>query len=185
MKHFLLLSLSTATIFLMASLNLNRLPGSAALADRLPNSPIRPIPKFQNSIKKFWLEASPVFYRNETIDLHFAAPNAPFLGVVDPSGHFFYLVYPIESATGGLKPVVESDLFIEMTSLKINTRSFKADPYQYGVSTNQPVFTKSGKYTFILGENLHVDNPDELAQVVVEYIHASRPAQIQPAVAMN
>lgn len=167
MKHLLFLGLSTATIFLASSLDLGHLPLPVA---------------GQSSAAKMWLEGAPVFYKGETIGLHFAAPNAPFLGMTDPSGHFFYLVYPRENATGGLKPVVESADFTQMTSLKIPTANFRADPYTYGVSKNQPVFTRSGKYTFIMGENLHVHNPDELEQVVVEYIHQNRPAQV---VAMN
>lgn len=128
------------------------------------------------STKKIWVDGAAVFYKNETIELRFAAPNAPFLGVVDPAGRFFYLVYPKEQATGGLKPVVESTDFTKMTSLKIQIDSVLADPYTYGASENRPVFTRSGKYTFIMGENLHVDDPDELEQVVIEYFHQNRPA---------
>ena len=132
-----------------------------------------------------WTDGPAILYKNEILELHFAAPNAPFLGLVDPSGHFFYLVYPGESVSGDLKPMVESERFIGMNSLKINPDSFEADPYRYGVLTNQPVFTTSGKYTFILGENLHVDDPELLDRVVINYIHASRPAKTEAVVAMN
>lgn len=175
MKHFLLFSLSTATIFLASSIKLERPAVSRPVLEFSADVPsVPPV--------KMWLETPPVFYKNETIELFFAAPNAPFLGVIDPAGHFFYLIYPKENATGGLKPLVESADFTQMVSLKINTFSLKADPYQYGVSENRAVFTRSGKYTFIMGENLHVHNPDELEQVVIEYIHGQRPAQV---VAMN
>lgn len=137
---------------------------------------------------KMWAKTA-VLYKGETIELHFAAPNAPYLGVVDPQGHFFYVVFPKETVVGNLKPLVESRRFASLQSLKINTRSLKADPYTYGVYTNQPVFTKSGTYTFILGENLHIDDPEFVEKLTVRYVHSRRPASTRPAsstdVAMN
>ena len=180
MKHLLLIGLSSITVFLASSPKLGKLPTAVEIHPVEVNVIAATVPT-----AKIWVESPAVFYKNETIELRFAAPNAPFLGVVDPSGHFFYLVYPKEQATGSLKPLVDSAHFIEMSSLKINTSTFKADPYTYGVSKNQPVFTKSGKYTFILGENLHVDDPELLDQLVIEYIHASRQSKPLATVAMN
>ncbi len=127
--------------------------------------------------QNFWVDGSDFFYKNDLIELRFAPPNAPFLGVLDPSGHFFYLVYPAENASGGLRPMAESADFEGLSRLEIAPDSFRADSYQFEVSENQPVFTRSGKYTFILGQNLHVDDPAELDQLVIEYIHQNRPAE--------
>lgn len=172
MKLFILLGLSTATAFFTNKMGFDAPhvfeKKGAAAACQISARPV--------SGKKIWVDGAAVFYKNETIELRFAAPNAPFLGVVDPAGRFFYLVYPKEQATGGLKPVVESTDFTKMTSLKIQIDSFLADPYTYGASENRPVFTRSGKYTFIMGENLHVDDPNELEQVAIEYFHQNRPA---------
>ncbi len=63
-----------------------------------------------------------------------------------------------------------------MKTLKISTGQLKADPYTYGVYENQPVFTCDGTYTFILGENLHVDDPALLSKVQVKYVHKPRTA---------
>ncbi len=124
-------------------------------------------------------------YKDETFRLYFATPHAPYLGIVDPEGRFFYLVFPAETAVGELTPLVESKRFVTLQSLAINTGSLKADPYTYGVYVNQPVFTQSGTYTFMLGENLHVDDPGFLDKVTVRYKHTRRPAWVTPNTAMN
>ncbi|MBK9336647.1 MAG: hypothetical protein IPM98_08640 [Lewinellaceae bacterium] len=133
---------------------------------------------------RMWANST-TLYKNERVDLHFAAPNAPYLGVVDPKGHFFYVVFPSATAEGQLKPLVDSKRFASMSSLTIHTGTLKADPYTYGVYQNQPVFTQSGTYTFILGENLHVDDPALVQKVTIKYIHKTRPASDPVVVAMN
>ncbi len=132
---------------------------------------------------KIWTDAT-VIYKGDSFSLHFRTPNAPYLGVVDPKGRFFYIVFPQESALGDLKPLVDSKHFAQMQTLKIGT-ALKADPYTYGVYENQPVFTCSGTYTFLLGENLHIDDPAFLSKVTIQYIHKPRPAHTVSSVAMN
>jgi hypothetical protein len=123
---------------------------------------------------KIWVENA-IIRGNDTIKLHFSTPNAPFLGVIDPDGHFFYVVFPSENSLGALLPVVESRDFVNKKIMLIAPKTFKADPYRYGVYTNLPVFTKSGKYTFIMGENLHVDDPDLLDKVEMQYVMEAKP----------
>ena len=115
-------------------------------------------------------------YKGETLDLHFTVPNAPYLGVIDPDGKFFYLVFPAADAVGKLQPLVDSETFAKLSILRISTATLKADPYTYGVYENQAVFTKSGTYRFICGENLHVDDEDEIQVVQIRYKHVARPA---------
>lgn len=122
-----------------------------------------------------WVDHN-IFFRGEHFLLHFNTPHAANLGVINPDGKFFYIVFPAENASGGLKPLVSSERFVGMDKLRINTAALKADPYVYGVTTNQPVFTKTGTYTFILGDNLHVDDPELLQSVAVYYVHSPRPA---------
>ena len=63
-----------------------------------------------------WVEKSPL-YQGETLELRFQAPNAPYLGVIDPTGHFFYIVFPAELSAGKLKPLVESRQFERLSTL--------------------------------------------------------------------
>lgn len=128
-----------------------------------------------------WVDKSECF-RDESFELHFKLPHPTTLGVVAPDGHFFYLVFPAECTSGKLTPLVSSETFSQMRSLTIFPSTLKADPYQYGVLENQPVFTRSGTYRFILGENLHVDDESALNMVSVQYNHKKRPApQTAPA----
>lgn len=133
---------------------------------------------------KMWIEKS-TLYQGETLQLHFRTPNAPFLGVTDPKGKFYYVVFPADQAVGKLKPLVSSQQFRNLSVLSISLAEFKADPYTYGVYENQPVFTQSGTYTFILGENLHTDQSSTLQKVVVQYHHQPRPRSGNTDVAAN
>ncbi len=122
-----------------------------------------------NVTSKIWVD-NKILRSNETLSLHFSAPNPPFLGVIDPDGHFFYIVFPSENSQGELQPVIESKDFVDLQTMLINPQTFTSDPYTYGIYTNMPVFTKSGKYTFIMGDNLHVHDPKLLDKVEVQYI---------------
>ncbi len=154
--------------------------GTASETDVIPSVAINRMPSAKQA--QMWAKTS-TLYKGESLELQFATPNASFLGVVDPSGHFFYVVFPGDAAVGNLKPLVDSEQFTALKSLKINTRSLKADPYTYGVYNNQRVFTQTGTYTFILGENLHVDDPEFVDKVSVKYVHAARPKAAD--IAMN
>ncbi|MEQ1747433.1 MAG: hypothetical protein ABMA02_18530 [Saprospiraceae bacterium] len=167
-----LISISLPLAALVATSTWSTKPTSSNPAEMSRPVPVElPAPK---KGAKIWASAA-TLYKNETFDLRFAAPNAPFLGVVDPSGHFFYLVFPTEASEGQLKPLVDSRSFLPMKALTIHTGSLKADPYMYGVYENQRVFTQSGTYTFILGSNLHVDDPTLVEKVAIKYVHKQRP----------
>ena len=120
---------------------------------------------------QLWLDKSECS-RGETFELHFAQPHATTLGVIDPDGKFFYLVFPAACTLGNLKPLVSSEDFEALSSLTINPATLLADPYTYGVLENKPVFTKSGVYKFILGDNLHVHDETELSTVALRYRHS-------------
>jgi hypothetical protein len=124
--------------------------------------------------RMMWTNNS-ALYKGETLRLHFRLPHPQYLGVIDPDGHFFYVVFPKENSAGKLKPFVSSERFEAMKTLKINTSKFKADPYTYGVLENKPVFTKSGRYRFLLGDNLHVDDASAVTILKVKYTHSARP----------
>ncbi len=126
------------------------------------------------TLPTLWVDKVECF-KDESIELHFALPHATSLGMIDPDGKFFYLVFPAECTIGNLKPLVSSEDFGHLNALTIWPATLKADPYIYGVLENQPVFTKSGVYRFILGDNLHVDDEHSLNMVSVRYKHKKRP----------
>ena len=114
-------------------------------------------------------------FKDESFELHFQLPHANTLGVMDPDGKFFYLVFPAACTIGRLKPLVSSEDFSQKTSITICPATLKADPYTYGVLDNQAVFTKNGVYRFILGDNLHVDDESGLNIVSINFKHKKRP----------
>ena len=113
-------------------------------------------------------------YKGEVLTLHFKVPHAAYLGVINPDGKFFYVVFSEASTSGNLMPYVPSEQFPSIATLKIKTTTFTADPYTYGVDENQPVFTKSGKYRFVLADNLHVDDEKGIQVLDVVYHHTSK-----------
>jgi hypothetical protein len=151
----------------------------------LPKSPAVSAPATPTGVDvkspEIWSNKGECF-KNETFNLYFAQPHASTLGVVDPDGKFFYLVFPAACAIGELKPLMSSEDFEHCSSITINPATLKADPYIYGVMENRPVFTKSGVYRFVLGDNLHVDDETVLNIVPVLYHRKSRPS---PAMVMN
>lgn len=155
--------------------------GAASLYEWAQNPATLPEKPVAESAARMWADDAAV-YKNEILQIHFSLPHPQFLGVIDPDGHFFYVVFPVENGSEKLKPLVSSEQFTTMKTLKINTSDFKADPYTYGVLENQPVFTKSGTYRFLLGDNLHTDDESALTVLKVNYHHTVRP-QPQTAIA--
>ncbi len=147
----------------------------------VPSSSSSPAPVVQ--LPEMWANSDLVF-QGETFALHFKAPNPWYLGVLDPKGHFFYVVFPASDSVEKLTPLVDSQVFVHLDSLLISTSQLKADPYIYEILENQFVFTQSGTYTFVLGENLHVDDPSSLFRVKINYRHTPRPT-LQVAAAAN
>jgi hypothetical protein len=150
------------------------LAGVASLYERAQNPTTLPEKPAVESAAKMWTDDATV-YKNDILQIHFSLPHPQFLGVTDPDGHFFYVIFPAENTEGKMKPFVSSEQFAFLKTLKISTSDFKADPYTYGVLENQPVFTKSGTYRFLLGDNLHVDDESVLTVLKVNYHHIVRP----------
>jgi len=144
-----------------------------------PSSDHQPMPSeskptMENASPAMWTDASACHF-GDNITLRFSTPHPQYHGVVNPDGKFFYVVFPESQVVGALSPLVDSEKFVNLDRLVISTATLKADPYIYGVLENQPVFTKSGAYTFILGDNLHVDDPGALFKVRINYKHVAKP----------
>ncbi len=98
----------------------------------LLSAPVSSSPEISNAgMPGMWIQNKEMFL-GDTLQLRFQAPHAQFLGVIDPEGSFFYLV-----------------------------------------------FTKSGTYTFIFGENLHTDAPAApITRVEVMYKHMKKTSSV-------
>jgi len=148
---------------------------SAIVIDKkVPAHNLTPIPPTVEHITPKMWSTHPAVFKGESLELFFAPPNPAYLGVIDPDGRFFYLVYPKENIVSNLRPLVDSAQFAEMETLVINTSTLTADPYTYSVLENQPVFTKTGTYRFVLGNDLHVDDESLLEIVKIHYTHREK-----------
>jgi hypothetical protein len=166
----LILAIPAAGLICSGALSFSKTGGA------LPSSqPATPQPATTTVAARPMRLSTDLVYKGESFELRFDAPNPSYLGVIDPDGKFFYVVFPTGDAIGNLQPLVDSKAFTGMKSLKINTAVLKADPYTYGVYDNQPVFTKSGTYRFVLGDNLNVDNDESVCVVKLRYKHIARP----------
>ena len=178
----LILAVPAVGLLFTGAISLNRLS--------LPATATLPTPKLETAAvvttaPRMWAQTAPV-YKGEKFDLSFETPHPMYLGAIDPDGNFFYVIFPVEPGQGKLKPLTDGVQFAKQTSLTINTAMLKADPYVYGILENQPVFTKSGTYRFILGETLHTDDEASVCIVRVVYNDTKRPsAPSAPAIAAN
>ncbi|MEO6190387.1 MAG: hypothetical protein ABIO44_08500 [Saprospiraceae bacterium] len=119
--------------------------------------------------------SSKTIYLNEKIELTFSLPHGECLGIIDPAGNFFYVIYPVQFRRGNLYPFITSKQFIKCDKLTLNTSTLKCDPYTYQIFENQIVFKKTGTYKFLLGDNLHVDDEDFLDILKIDYYNYARP----------
>ena len=92
---------------------------------------------------QMWVENDKV-HQGETIVLRFWPPNPAYLGIIDPEGKFFYLVFDASQSVGELTPLMDSKAFALADSLVLATASLTADPYKYGILEKKAVFMKSG-----------------------------------------
>lgn len=177
----LILAVPAVGLLFTGAISLNRLSQ--------PSTPALSMPTSESLVRvtapKMWAQTAPV-YKGEKFDLSFETPHPMYLGAIDPDGNFFYVIFPFEPGQGKLKPLMNGAQFARQSSLTINTATLKADPYIYGVLENQPVFTKSGTYRFILGETLHTDDETTVSIVRVVYHDIKRPsAPTASAIAAN
>ncbi|MEO6039725.1 MAG: hypothetical protein ABIQ93_15030 [Saprospiraceae bacterium] len=177
----LILAVPAVGLLFSGAIGINRL----SLDHPTLPTPKKEVPTLTATTPKMWAQTAPI-HKGERFDLSFETPHAEYLGVIDPSGKFFYVIFPAADGQGNLKPLVDGILFTSRQSITINTATLKADPYTYGVTENQPVFTKSGTYRFLLGQTLHTDDESSVSIVRVVYNDWKRPsAPTQPAIAAN
>jgi hypothetical protein len=151
---------------------------SASRRPYCASEPNQTVSGISTSMPKMSVENSQI-YLGESILLKFRMPHPKFLGIIGPDGKFFYIVFPESESMGKLTPLIDSKVFTHLDQLEISTSDFKADPYTYGVLENQAVFTKTGAYIFMLGDDLLVDDPSAICRVKVMYKHRLRiPSQI-------
>lgn len=93
-----------------------------------------------------------------SITLTFKVPHPAELAVVRPDKEFFFIA---QRHLGGQPTrTISSELFAGVESIKINTRSFQAQPWRADAKGYERVFTTPGKYVFVMANELESDDAD-------------------------
>ena len=96
-------------------------------------------------------------FRGDTLRLEMATPHGGQLAVIDPDGTYFFLIYQRPMPE---KPsLMPADEFVGRELLLIPTAETTAAPWVSGRERNELVFTRPGRYTVLLADNLETDAP--------------------------
>ncbi len=115
------------------------------------------------------------YHQDDTIRLNLSTTHPDELGLVDPDGNFFYLVYgpQVETITNG-KPIMTVAQFRPITFIEIVPSTFKANPHNVRYSGNIKPFTQSGEYTFMISQNLSTDAMGAAETLKFLYMHEKK-----------
>jgi hypothetical protein len=94
----------------------------------------------------------------QTLVLRFAAGHPAELAVHSPDGTSLFLVYDRDDSLGPeLQPIVGKDVFRRMRELRLPVSTASGSPWVAGRDKNELIFSKRGRYEFILTEVLESD----------------------------
>lgn len=114
-------------------------------------------------------------YSGDTLVIHFKTPHQGELGINDPDGNFFFVVYEFSmDSANRVFPFMRSDTFKNVSLFHFITDKDKADPWNKAFDENQPVFTKTGSYTITLSETLDTDDGTPVEEEHVFYYNKKR-----------
>jgi len=118
-----------------------------------------------NPDEKHILSITDTLYFGDTLKIKFKTPHPKDLGIITPSGKFYFLIY---MGSDPKKPsLVDSWAFEKMDYLEIVTDKTEANPWDASEQANKLIFSELGLYEVRLSENLETDDgtPVEVEQV--------------------
>jgi hypothetical protein len=119
--------------------------------------------------KNMWMIGKD-YYEGDTILINFAKEHPAELGIKNPDGDFFYLVYHPEIPTiKNGKPVYSFKEFKTVETLKMDPSIFKANPHDLQFNGNIRVFVKPGEYELFLGDNLSTDDGTPKEKLKIQF----------------
>lgn len=130
-----------------------------------------------SELKNMWVDKGP-YYKGESIQVFFADGHPEELGIKNPDGDFYYLVYiPGLETIPNASPLVSQTKFKQVKEIELIAGVTRANPHNIKYKGNQPIFTKSGNYTLLLSKNLSTDAAGPAETIQIEYVHKPRPPQ--------
>jgi hypothetical protein len=132
-----------------------------------PDSVYRPSRnvRFKCSPDTVWL--------GDTLTLKMSVPHGGDLGMTTPQKEFYFLVQRAETESPP-RSILPSEQFETLRELKIITDKTKMWLYVAGSTENQIAFSRTGKYTFRLSDNLETDDGTPVFKCSVYYINRKR-----------
>jgi hypothetical protein len=106
--------------------------------------------------------APAVMTEEQTLKLRMPLPHGGELGVRTPEGRFLFIAYRFDEQTNSIRPPVPSTDFMKMAALELSPRMTTGVDLARR-SSAEPVFTKTGRYRFIVSYNLETEDDANLA----------------------
>ena len=123
------------------------------------------------------LECSPASVRvGEDWTLRMPLPHSMELAILDPDARFFLIAF--DEPLAGVEPMIDTPGFRRLDEISIRTTEAQA-AYRGSGGRQELIFTKSGRYTALLGVGLRNDHPLIDGHCEVDYqgtAAASKPA---------
>lgn len=105
----------------------------------------------------------------DTVTLRMSTPHGDYLRITTPSGDVHFAVYPQFGQSSRRFSLVPSDSFRNLATIRIPS-DLRAKGYATSRDTIlQPVFSKTGKYELLIGENLESDRSEDLRTCSVTF----------------
>ena len=102
------------------------------------------------------LDCSPrVVDENGLLKLAMRVPHARYLGVREPGGDLFFVIYPMPEP--GRPPLMPSEEFRLRRTLELPVSALHGARWVAGHDKLERVFVRGGRYTILLSENLEAE----------------------------
>jgi hypothetical protein len=108
----------------------------------------------------------------DTLTLRIAVPHGDWLSVKRPDETIFYLVAP-GAGTAPNYSIVPSEAFRDMSMIRFQG-GIISRPGSGGSGAMTPIFTQSGKYEFLVGNNLASASPHDVRECTIRLVPLSR-----------
>ncbi len=135
--------------------------------------------RIQYSLQKSMWTFEKDYYMDDSIVINFAIPHPKELAVRTPSGDFYYLVYPKDLPTiPQAKALYSITEFQKTDKIIFFPAKSKGNPHDVQFKGNQLIFKKSGKYEFLMSDNLSTDDGTPFEKLIIHYIHENKPPRV-------
>ncbi|RMG35454.1 MAG: hypothetical protein D6732_09285 [Methanobacteriota archaeon] len=113
-------------------------------------------------------------YKGDTISIEMSIPHGGYLGIITPNGDFFFVCWSQRDKNSPLQPLIQSEEFVNVEKIELITDKTLATPWIYGAKSNELIFTNTGEYRILMGENLETDSDVAYQECKIFYFDKPR-----------